>query len=68
MNATLPPLNIARLVQDTDRLVHASRASRVDVDRLLLDTERLLAGAPAPQALGVTAVVVITARSQVALQ
>lgn len=52
MNAFLPPLDIDRLVRDTDRLVQAARATglreALDVPRLIRDTECVLATGQLP--------------------
>lgn len=63
MNTSLPPLDIARLVRDTDRLVQAARAAGLreglDVPRLIRDTECVLATGqlPVPTTEGFVALV-----------
>lgn len=67
MNASVPALDIDRLVRDTDRVVRACRqapvAGPLDIDRLLADTVRLLDASQAPVFPGVPPFSVLIVRT-----
>lgn len=67
MISSLPPLNIDRLVRDTDRWVAAARQKAVkpslDLDRLLADTRRLLETGQVPEGIPGGAETVLVVRA-----
>lgn len=67
MNASLPALDIDRLVWDTDRVILACRqglgAQSLDIDRLLKDTSLLLETGQAPVFPGIPPFSVLVVRT-----